>query len=367
MLKDPKLTVWMVEDDDGLAEGRGDLVIAPLKVDGMGVVDAAAAAQGEVEIKERGWRNGMHSAIGRERLFLPDKEGPAAGGAIYGLILASDFHLEDNIGLLPGGSAGVGEKGDQTALEGAEAAFDFALGLRCGSDPMGDAETSEGALELAYRIAVVVAGAWPEEAESIGIHDFGEPPFPECLAEVLEMVPSRIGSHKAAGEVKSRVIVGGEQEGLLGRCGPPLVNGAVVLPEFADVRTTKAPIDARFASRSGHEVPIVGLDVCLHRGAGANQTTEALKFVGDQLIVGRVLEWQKILQKCFGFSWPFSSPITPAGGGLEASAPLEEVALKLVKPGTAHPKMGGCRGGVERTRVEVVEDVADESGWLAVD
>jgi hypothetical protein len=29
--------------------------------------------------------------------------------------------------------------------------------------------------------------------------------------------------------------------------------------------------------------------------------------------------------------------------------------------------MEGRRGGVERTRVEVIEDAADESGWLAVD
>jgi hypothetical protein len=139
MLEDPKLTVWMVNDDDRLAEGRGDLVIVPFKVDGMGVVDAASAAQGKVEVKEGGGRNGMHTAIGGERLLFPDLERSAAGGAIYGKVLAGDFHLEDNIGLLPGGGTGVGEKGDQTALEGAEAALDFAFGLRCGSDTMGNA------------------------------------------------------------------------------------------------------------------------------------------------------------------------------------------------------------------------------------
>jgi hypothetical protein len=295
MLNDPKLTIWMVDDDDGLAEGGGDLVTAALEVDGMGVVDAAAATQGKVEIKEGGGRNGMHSAIGGERLLLPDLERPAADGAIYGKVLACDFHLEDNIGLLPGGGTGVGKKGHQTALEGAETALDFAFSLRCGSNTMGDAETFEGALELADGIAMIVAGAWPEETQTVGVNDFGEPPFSECLPEVLEMVPSGIGSHKAACEIESRVIVGGEQEGLLGASGPPLMDGAVVLPEFADVRTTEAPIDARFASRRRHEVPVVGLDVGLYRGSGPNQPAEALKFIGDQLIVRRVLEWQKIL------------------------------------------------------------------------
>ena len=52
-----------------------------------------------------------------------------AGGEVYGAVLAGDLHLEDDIGLLPGGGAGVGEKSDKPALEGSEAALDLALGL----------------------------------------------------------------------------------------------------------------------------------------------------------------------------------------------------------------------------------------------
>jgi len=66
---------------------------------------------------------------GRESLLLPEVERPAAGGAVYGAVLAGDLHLEDDIGLLPGGGAGAGEKGDKPALEGSEAALDLALGL----------------------------------------------------------------------------------------------------------------------------------------------------------------------------------------------------------------------------------------------
>ena len=116
---------------------------------------------------------------------------------------------------------------------------------------MGDAEALEGALELAERIAVVVAGAWPKEAQAVGINDFGKAPFSEGFPEVLEMVPGRIGSHEATREVESGVIVGGEQESLFGRGGPPLVDGTVVLPEFADVGTTEAPIDTGLARRAG--------------------------------------------------------------------------------------------------------------------
>ena len=231
---------------------------------------------------------------------------------------------------------------------------------------MGDAEAPEGALELAERIAVVVAGAWPKEAQAVGINDFGKAPFSEGFPEVLEMVPGRIGSHEAAREVESRVIVCGEQESLFGRGWPPLVDGAVVLPKFADVGTTEAPIDTRLARRRGHEVRIAGLDVCLYRRTGANQAAEALEFVGDELIVGRVLQRQEILQKRFGFWRPFSSSIPATGGRLEALVPLQEVGSELVEPGTANPEMRGCSGRVKRTCVEVVEDAPDESDGLAV-
>ena len=157
---------------------------------------------------------------------------------------------------------------------------------------MGDAEAPEGALELAERIAVLVAGAWPKEAQAVGINDFGKAPFSEGFPEVLEMVLGRIGSHEAAREV--------------------------------------------------------------------------IEFVGDELVVGRVLQRQKILQKRFGFWWPFSASIPATGGRLEALAPLQEVGSKLVEPGTAHPEMRGWSGRVKRTCVEVVEDAPDESEGLAV-
>jgi len=309
----------------------------------------------------------MQSALGGQRLFLPDLERPVASRAIDGAVLAGDFHLKDDVGLHPGGGAGVCEKGDETALEGAETAFDLTLSLRSRSDPMGDTESAEGTLELAHGIAVIVAGAWPKEAQTIGIDDFGKAPFLEGFAEVFEMVPGRIGSDEATREVESGVIVGGKQESLFGRSRPPLVDGAVVLPELADVRPTESPIDAGFTNHRGHEVCIVGLDVCFHRGASANQTTEALEFVGDQLIVGRVLEWQKIFQKRFGFCWPLSVSVTTAGGRFKVITPLEEVGSKLVESGTAHPEMGGCGGGVECSRVKVIEDAANESAGLAVD
>lgn len=46
------MAIRMVNDCDGLAEGRRDVVIEAFEVDGMGVIDAAAAAQREMKIEE---------------------------------------------------------------------------------------------------------------------------------------------------------------------------------------------------------------------------------------------------------------------------------------------------------------------------
>ena len=62
------------------------------------------------------------------------------GGRMEGGVLTLDLHLEDMVGVLEGVRFGVSKEGDQAALKGSEAAFDFALGLRGGSDQVGDAE-----------------------------------------------------------------------------------------------------------------------------------------------------------------------------------------------------------------------------------
>jgi len=178
---------------------------------------------------------------------LPDLDGDRGEGSVDGAVLAGDLHLEDVIGLAPSFGAGMGEQGDQTLLEGAETALDFAFGLGSRGDEMGDAQGAQGALEFALGITVVGTGAWSEETEGIGIDGLGQAPGLEGAAEVLEVVPGGVGLHETAGEVETGVVVDGEQQGLLGGGGPPLVDGTVVLPEFADACATEAPVDAGLA------------------------------------------------------------------------------------------------------------------------
>ncbi len=107
MLDDPELTCWMMHDGDGLAEGCGNFVVTAIKVDGVVVVDAAAATEREVEIEEGCGRTGAHATLAPEGLVLPDFEGFSAEGAVYGAALARDLHLENIVSLRPGFYAGM--------------------------------------------------------------------------------------------------------------------------------------------------------------------------------------------------------------------------------------------------------------------
>ena len=128
----------------------------------------------------------------------------------------------------------IGQKGDDALLEGAKAAFDFAFGLRAGGDQMGDAQGGKGALELGAGIAVIGHGVMAEEAQAVGVDHQGQAVLEKEAAKMLEMIPSGVGGDKDRAQQFSRMIVNGQEQGLLGRSGPLLVDGRIVLPQFID-------------------------------------------------------------------------------------------------------------------------------------
>jgi hypothetical protein len=128
----------------------------------------------------------------------------------------------------------IGEDCHQTFLQGSKAAFDLALGLGAGSDQMGDAESGEGSLELRAGITVIGHGVMAKEAEAVGVDHHGQAVLEKEAAEMLEVIPSGVGGNKDRAQQFSRMIVNGQEQGLLFIGGPPLVDGGIVLPQFID-------------------------------------------------------------------------------------------------------------------------------------
>jgi len=97
---------------------------------------------------------------------------------------------------------------------------------------MGDAQGGEGALELGAGIPVIGHGVMAEEAEAVGVDHHGQAVLKKEAAKMLEVIPGGVGGDKAGAQEFAGMIIDGEQQGLLFRGGPPLVDGGVVLPEF---------------------------------------------------------------------------------------------------------------------------------------
>jgi hypothetical protein len=112
--------------------------------------------------------------------------------------------------------------------------------LRAGGDQMGHAQGGEGALELGTGITVIGHGIMAKEAEAIGVHDQRYAVLKKEAAKMLEMVPRRIGGDKDCAQKFSGMIIDGQQQGLLVGGRPPLVDGGIVLPEFAEAGTLPA-------------------------------------------------------------------------------------------------------------------------------
>jgi len=202
-------------------------------------------------------------------LLFPNFEWNPAGGPLGFAALALNFHLENQICGLPVVDFCVGQQGDETVLKGLKSALDLAFGLRRRCHEVRDVECPQGALKLAARIGVMVAGTRPEEAQGVGIDRLGQTLTFEGLAEMLEVVPGGISLDETSRDKQTRAVIDGKQQRLFVRGRPPLVDRTVVLPEFADVGAAEAPIGALLWGGRGNQVGEVGFDVGFERCAGS--------------------------------------------------------------------------------------------------
>ena len=232
---------------------------------------------------------------------------------------------------------------------------------------MGDAEGAQGALEFALRVAAVGTGAWAEEAQGVGVDGLGDAVIFKGGAEVAEVVPGGVGGDEAGGDVDAGMVVHREEENLLLRSGPPLVNGAVVLPKLADVSPAKPAVSADARRRSWEEMRKVRFEKSLHAGAGTDKAEEPLQLIGDELKIRRAGKRYELREKGEDITRPEAPMSAAAGFGAERIPPAQPRGAQLVEPGLGDAELRGSRGGVQAAGIETGENAADKLGRKAVE
>jgi hypothetical protein len=176
-----------------------------------------------------------------------------------------DEAFQERIGGLEVADFGVAQERAEAVLQMSEAAFDFAFGLRIGSDPAIDAQAGEGSWKLAARLGFGCCAGAAEEAERIGINAGGQTGALEGGAEVSEVSPRGVGGDEERAHEFARRVVFGENERLALAPALPLMNGAVVLPEFADPGALPAAAPAGGRARDFAALPLHGASASLRR------------------------------------------------------------------------------------------------------
>jgi len=274
-------------------------------------------------------------------------------GGDGGLPFRKSKGIRDFISVLPVTHVGMGEKCDETLLESSEAAFDFALGLWSRSNPVSDLQGAQGALEFAFGVGVSGRGTGAKKAQAVRINAQGNAAGKKGGAEVLEMVPGGVRGNEAPGDIEARMVIDGEQEGLLPGGRPPLVDGAVVLPEFAGIGTAEAAISARLSRRGGDELGEVYFGVGFDSGAGAGKVEKPEQVIADKFVIGRVPSSQEGLEKSADVRRPRGVVVATAGRRLKRAFVFEPIGSQLVKARLADPKLLAGRCRVEQSGIEV--------------
>lgn len=231
---DPELSERVMNEGDCGSFGGSDVPALTKKIDLVVGVDASFQMECQMEIqKGYRWTRTRGSTLFRQGLF-PGRIRAEAGGAANGGVLALNLPVEHD---LRGGIAAdffIGQDGHQAFLQGSKTAFDLAFGLRAGGDQMGHAQGGEGALKLGTRIPVIGHGIMAKEAEAVGVYNHRQAVLDKEAAKMLEMIPRGVGGDKDPAEKFAGMIIDGQQQGLLIRGWPPLMDGRIVLPKLID-------------------------------------------------------------------------------------------------------------------------------------
>jgi len=151
--------------------------------------------------------------------------------------------------------------------------------------------------------------------------------------------------------------IDGQPQGLLGGGGPPLVEGGIVLPEFAQAGAFPAAAGLGVRFWLADEVGKMGADKGRDRLPMALETKAAGQFIGHPLKVGRLLQRNKRLEELAGFRWPIRPVVATGALGGERSAFEEPARAKAVLVRATDLEMVGRFRGVDLPVVKLLEEV----------
>ena len=329
----------------------------------MIAVEASCKGDGQMEIEEGGWWCGAQEGALFAFGLAPGGIGGRGDRAdLVRGVVAGQERGEASIGGGEGTDLFVTEESGEAVLKMAEAAFDFAFGLGIGSHPMVDAQAEEGALELAAGLGFRLCAGGAEEAQGVGIDGGRKPVEFEGETEMTEVVPSGVRSHETSADDFTGVIVFGENESLFLAGWPPLMDGAVVLPEFTDVGALPAPALARLGSAVFEEIGKVSTQVAGDCATRAVKSKAPSEFVGDQSAVERLAVWNKGSEEIEDIQGPRLAMVASGGLWDKTGALLPPLGAELVEPSASDAEMLLSGQGVDLAVIEGGENFPHHLG-----
>jgi hypothetical protein len=357
---DPEALVGVMDEGDALGAAGGHGPVLAEEIQGVVGVETALEVEGQMEIEQWDWGWGAQAGAFFLEGFIPSLVGGQAGGAADMVVVVPvDLGLEQLVGLGVVLDALVGQEGDQTSLEGAEAALDLAFGLGVGGDAVGHAQGGEGALELGMGVEAIGWAAMAEEGQAVGVEaGWGAVGF-QRGAEMGEMAPGGVAGHEGAGDDLAGVIVGGEDEGGIGWGRPPRMGRGVMLPEFADGGALPTPAGFGAGILLGHELREVLANIRGHGRAGAVEVEAGGQLIGQEGEVEGLAVGQEVGQEVMGGLGPSGVMVAAGGLGLEGAVVLQPLMAELVEAGRGDEESLRGGGGVESAGVEGGDDFLD--------
>lgn len=128
-----------MDNEDVFVLSGGDVPGSAEELDGVGRADSAWDVEGKMQIEQFWMGSGSEFGALFCEGFVPGFIGGEAGGAMsVRSIVVSDFGVQELVGVLVSVDLFIGKESYQPSLHRAEEPFNFAFGLRGGSDTVVD-------------------------------------------------------------------------------------------------------------------------------------------------------------------------------------------------------------------------------------